>query len=191
MANLPADSLTGHRAYSRIPDRPRHVSETLWRWCRSQDRLDVADLDVLPIERGSEEIGQLVGKVAFRLHSAARLHALEASVHELRQRLSAFEGRISRFGQIPVTVTIETLEPEPFHLKRPIRVLIQPSGEEYVASFLDAGISTSGISQQNVLENLKDLLIDMFLDLNEEPAERLGPIPQRQLAILSSLIVPR
>ncbi len=88
----------------------------------------------------------------------------------------------------PIVVPIVTFEPEPFALREPIWAVVQSLDDAFVATFFDANISTSGDTQEEAIANLKDLLLDIYLDLEEEPEERLGPEPKRQLAVLRSLI---
>jgi len=88
----------------------------------------------------------------------------------------------------PIVVPIVTFAPESLTLREPIWVVVQPVDDAFVATFFDANISTSGDTQEEAIANLKDLLLDVYLDLEEEPEERLGPEPRRQLAVLRSLI---
>ncbi len=88
----------------------------------------------------------------------------------------------------PIVVPIVTFAPEPFTLREPIWVVVQTVDDAFVATFFDANISTSGDTQEEAIANLKDLLLDIYLDLEEEPEERLGPEPKRQLAVLRSVI---
>ena len=88
----------------------------------------------------------------------------------------------------PIIVPIVIFAPEPFRLSDPIWTVVQPIDDSFVATFFDANVSTSGDTQEEAVANLKDLILDIYVDLEEEPEERLGPEPKRQLAVLRSLI---
>ena len=83
---------------------------------------------------------------------------------------------------------IQTFEPEPYELLRPITVSISEDGDGYMATFYDANISTTGDTEQEAFENFKNLILDVFDSLEREPSERLGPEPRRQLAVLRSVL---
>ena len=100
------------------------------------------------------------------------------------------ETAISALRLQPIVVPIGTFAPEPFSLREPIWAVVQPVDDGFVATFFDANISTSGDTQEEAAANLKDLILDIYLDLEKEPAERLGPEPKRQLAVLKSITGP-
>jgi hypothetical protein len=81
-------------------------------------------------------------------------------------------------------VPIETFDPEPFGLRRPVSVVVQPSGDSFVASLFDANINASGETAHYAVANLKDLILALIIRLRKEPKERLGKGPARQLAVL-------
>jgi hypothetical protein len=78
--------------------------------------------------------------------------------------------------------------PEPFKLLREIPVVVQPSGDEYVASFFDANVHASGCTETDAVENLKDVMLGLFAYLEGQPAKRLGPMPAKQRAVLREFI---
>jgi predicted RNase H-like HicB family nuclease len=87
-----------------------------------------------------------------------------------------------------VKVAITSFAPESYSLVRPVEVLIEPVGDSFVASFFDANISTSGDDPQEALDNLKDLILDVYDSLRMESSKRLGPEPKKQLAVLESFL---
>jgi len=98
---------------------------------------------------------------------------------ELSERISRLEGHAP--NELAV---IQTFEPEPYELLRSITVAISEDGDGYMATFYDANISTTGDTEQEAFENLKNLILDVFDSLERERPERLGPEPRRQLAVL-------
>jgi predicted RNase H-like HicB family nuclease len=84
-------------------------------------------------------------------------------------------------------VPIQSLAPEPVELLKPIQTLLQQSGEDYVATFLDANINASGETQEEAITNLKDVIVGSF-DALEASSDKLGPGPSRQLAVLRQFL---
>ena len=85
-------------------------------------------------------------------------------------------------------VPINTFAPEPYELCQPLLFVLQREGEGFIASFFDANIHASGDTQEEAFRNLKSVLLDIFDSLSAEPANRLGPEPRRQLAVLQQFI---
>lgn len=83
-----------------------------------------------------------------------------------------------------ISIPITTLAPEPYELVRDIPAVVQPVGDEFVATFFDANISSSGDSQEEAVANLRSLLLDTFEYLESEPSGALGPEPTRQFGVL-------
>jgi hypothetical protein len=87
-------------------------------------------------------------------------------------------------------VPIQSLEPCPYDIIRPIQAVVQEEDGVFVASFFDANINASGESQLDAVEMLKEMLASTFrLLLAKESA--LGKGPQRQLAVLRQFIQVR
>lgn len=112
--------------------------------------------------------------------AAEQIAALERELRDVKDRLER-EGR-------SIIVPVATFAPEPYELSSPIQAVVQPAGEGYIASFFDANISASGDTQQDAVNNLKDMVLAVFDDLEEEPRERLGVEAARQLAVLRKMI---
>jgi hypothetical protein len=107
---------------------------------------------------------------------AEQLRALEA-------RVIALEAR-----QEPILVPITTLEPEPFELLKEIKVVVEPSDEEYVASFIEANVNASGCTAADSINNLKDVLLGKFDFLDRLPPDKLGPGPAKDIAVLRTFL---
>ena len=87
-----------------------------------------------------------------------------------------------------MTVPITTFAPEPYELRRPLVVLVQPEEEGFTASHFDANLHASGDTEEEAFRNLKSLVLDVFDSLCAEPPEQLGPEPKRQFAVLKEFI---
>src|ERR1700683_3622598 len=90
-----------------------------------------------------------------------------------------------------IVVPIATFAPEPFEILKEIPVVVQPADDEFSATFFDANINTQGCNETEAVENLKELILDIFEHLGAQPAKRLGPGPKRQLAVLQEFIRKR
>ena len=108
------------------------------------------------------------------------LRSLTSQVLELKAFVA--EARRQR------NVFIGSFKPEPYTLKRPIPVNLQPSGDGFIATFFDANISTSGETEEEAFSNLRSLLLDTLDSFASKPADDLGPEPTRQLAVLRHFI---
>jgi predicted RNase H-like HicB family nuclease len=109
---------------------------------------------------------------------------VEERLRNLQERLEGLE--VSRGA---VTLYVATFAPEPYVVRRPIPVVLQQQDENsFLASFMDANISSAGDTQQEAYSNLKELILDVFDSLRALPASRLGPKPARQLAVLREFV---
>jgi predicted RNase H-like HicB family nuclease len=111
----------------------------------------------------------------------SRLQSLERQVEELSVQVAQLGE--SRPSVIPIT----TLAPEPYALVHDIPVVLQSAGDGFTATYFDANLATSGDTPEEALANLKELILDVFEDL-ESDEDRLGPEPARQLAVLRSVM---
>lgn len=120
-----------------------------------------------------------------RLDTDFRLSLLEKVVLELRHVVS--ELTTERTIQVPIV----SLAPEPYTLKHPIIAIVQPDWDQFIATFFDANITAAGDTQNEAIDNLKDVLLSAFRRLSELGEEKLGPGPRKQYAVLKSLILPK
>jgi hypothetical protein len=106
------------------------------------------------------------------------------------ERIAGLEEKLSSAGNLtPFVVPIATFAPDTScKLKKEIPILIRPNGEDYLASFLDANINASGETPAEAVNNLKDMLLSLFVRLRSLPGNSLGPGPARQLAVLNEFI---
>ena len=87
-----------------------------------------------------------------------------------------------------ILVPVETLEPEPYELVRPVLIVVQPDNGSFIATLFDANINASGDTQQDAVANLKDMLVTLFERLEREPRANLGKGPAMQLAVLRRIL---
>ena len=120
--------------------------------------------------------------ISAKVEADLRVSVLEKVVLELRHFVAELASRQT------ITVPVISLAPEPFTLRQPIFVVVQPEGEEFSATFFDANINATGDTQTEAVENLKDVLVSTFRRYTELGEKKLGPGPRKQLAVLKTLI---
>jgi hypothetical protein len=118
-------------------------------------------------------------------------HAAEEHIErvaKLERRVEVLEARVGILGDPQsLIVPVTTLDPEPFELLRDIHIVIRPTEDGYLATLYDANIGITGDTREEAVMNLRELIVDLFDEL-EEDEDRLGPVPRQQLAVLRSLM---
>ncbi len=117
-----------------------------------------------------------------------RLEALEQELQDLSARLNGVEGHYHRALEGAVSVPISTFAPEPFEVIRDFSIVVRPEEESYIATLFDSNISSSGETREEAVANLKDLILMIFQDFENEDDSQLGPAMIRQKHTLLSLI---
>jgi hypothetical protein len=110
-----------------------------------------------------------------------RIDALERQVERLRKLVGEVQ-----HGDF-IVVPVRTLGDEPVELTGEIPVLVQGEDDNFVATYFDAGVSMSGDTQQEAVDNLKAHIVDLFEFLEREE-DKLGPWPRKQLATLRTVL---
>ena len=88
----------------------------------------------------------------------------------------------------PFHVFLSSLGLDGFGVVKLLPVIIRPDGDEYMASFFDANISTGGDTPQEAVSNLQSLIVDFFEDIENTPDEKLAPDMQRQKRVLLEMV---
>lgn len=112
-----------------------------------------------------------------------RVESLEAKIEQVLKRLSELSAARTSF-----MVPIETLAPESYEILRPFTVVVTECEGGFEANLFDAGVFSSGETEEEAIANLKDTLIDTFDRLNELADTQLGPGPLRQKQVLNKYI---
>ncbi len=89
-----------------------------------------------------------------------------------------------------ITVPVTSLTPETLELSKPVFVVVQPDGDEFLATYFDANLNATGDTQTEAVDNLKDILVSTFRRYTELGEQKLGPGPRKQLAVLQSIFRP-
>ena len=84
----------------------------------------------------------------------------------------------------PISIWLSSLGVVGYTVQKPIPVTIRQDGDEFVATFFDANISTGGDTEQEAIANLQSLIADFYDDLAATPDEKLGPSLRRQKLVL-------
>jgi hypothetical protein len=83
---------------------------------------------------------------------------------------------------------VQSLGVEGLRVVQSIPVTVRPDGNEFVASFFDANISTAGETPQEAIDNLQSLIADVY-ELHEAARDDgLGPKMKKQRAVLREFV---
>ena len=88
----------------------------------------------------------------------------------------------------PTLLYLTDLDSASYVLKRPALMNSKESDGEYILSFPDAEILTSGDTADEALSWMKDSIVTIYKTLKSESA--LGPLPKRQLKALENYLGP-
>ena len=85
----------------------------------------------------------------------------------------------------PLTIKLDSLADRTLTI--PISVVLRPvDGDEFLASFEEADIATTGLSATDALDALKSAIVEIYEMFRGEP--QLGPGPKRELTILEKYL---
>ena len=118
--------------------------------------------------------------------------ALRTELVELRASMEELKMEMKRLVESQAFVTfLASLGDPEVKLIRPIPVTIQRDGDEFIASFLDANISSGGDTVPAAVSNLQSLIADIYLLHEEERDGNLGPMMRQQRSVLMDTICHR
>jgi predicted RNase H-like HicB family nuclease len=89
-----------------------------------------------------------------------------------------------------IPISMISLDSEGYSLVQPIAITLQESDGEYVASFPEAEIITSGDTPTEAVKWLKESIVSTF-DLLRAKRGVLGPLPKRQLQALEKYVAKK
>lgn len=89
-----------------------------------------------------------------------------------------------------VPINITSLDKAAYSLVQPIVITLQESDGEYVVSFPEAEIVTSGDTPGEAVKWMKESIVSTF-ELLRAKRVVLGPLPKRQLQALEQYIVKK
>jgi predicted RNase H-like HicB family nuclease len=114
---------------------------------------------------------QLPAIITARFEQALQVRRLEDQVAELAERVNRLEAAQTK----PKEITIQTFAPEPYELLMPIRVALEEDASGmFLASFFDVNIATSGETEQDAFDNIKNLILDVYDSLSNEQRQSPG-----------------
>ena len=135
----------------------------------------------------SEEWLRQVRRLPQEMVHEYRKARLEERIMILEQTLPATLAVIMTENQ-PVCTTILSLGIPEYKVLKSIPVTIRQDGDEFIATFFDANISTGGDTQQEAVTNLQSLIADFYDELAATPREELGSSLQRQKHVLAEFV---
>ena len=132
------------------------------------------------------------------MNASIVFHALQLNltVSELKRQSRELLKRIERLEETAQSIQapINTFAPKPFDILKPIAALVEPvideDGEpcEYIATFVDGALSATGETVEEAVRLLKGRMASQYRFLSNLTPDRLGKMPQRQLAALQSVM---
>jgi len=124
-----------------------------------------------------------LAQLANRINGLEDLHRSDFGL--LHERVKALE---EQSQQRSIATCINSLELKGAKVAIPIPVAIHASGDEYIATFFDANISSGGDTPQEAFHNLCDILVAKITLLASLTPEQLGREPARQLAVIREFV---
>jgi hypothetical protein len=109
-------------------------------------------------------------------------NVIQFAINGLEQRIQRLESLQSRI------IPIDSFAPEPYTVLKPILITVHSVDGGFSAGWFDANIHFSGDNEDDAIMNIKNLILDFFSTFSNEPLEKLGPEPIRQLAVMKEYI---
>lgn len=114
--------------------------------------------------------------------------AMRDEISSVSQQLAELKREILRLQSLRAYVVPLTTLSSEFQLTQPIPVTIEGEDENFTATFAEANISASGETEGDAIANFKDSLVASYQVLEATPANKLGPLPDRQWKVLQNVV---
>jgi len=175
--------VTKHKLYWEFLVPLKNIRWELPNLCREVRKPSI----VSSVEEGGEKkiielLSEVINKVIPEWKEDFRLNVLNKELSALKERCTYIERHSS------ILVPIESFAPEPYKILKPFHVVVRFQDEQYIASFFDANINTSGDTQEEAVSNIKDIIIGTYELLDSLNEEELGPEPKKRITILREFI---
>lgn len=130
-----------------------------------------------------------LGDIVHMLDGLMNRFSLEAAIQDLNLEIINLKSRCENLERSEsFIIPIQTLAPEQYELAKSFNAVVRLNDDQYIASFFDANLSTSGDTPEEAVMNLKDLIVGTYEILSEMADDELGPVPLQQKIVLSNLI---
>jgi hypothetical protein len=125
----------------------------------------------------------------WKLHLREAFTSFSSGIDESikQSRLTILEHRVTQLESVNAAV-IASFAPEPVCLLKSIPVTIRQTGDDFIATFFDARLSSSGDNREDAFDNLKDIIVSTFQIFSSMSSDTMGPLPKRQMAVLSEFM---
>jgi predicted RNase H-like HicB family nuclease len=112
-----------------------------------------------------------------------------APIGLVNKELAIINSRLEKLKQeAPLVIPIQSLAPEPYEVTKPMLAVVRIVDGEYIASFVDANLGSSGETLEEAILNLKDAIAAGFDVLASANDSELGPGPLQQKRTLEEFI---
>lgn len=88
----------------------------------------------------------------------------------------------------PFTTFVNSLGDEELEVRRPIPLTIRRDDDSYIASFVEANISSGGDTLPDAVESAQSLIASFFTDVEKLPDAKLGPKLRHQRQVLMDYV---
>lgn len=103
---------------------------------------------------------------------------------ELALRVTALEGAAAR----PVVWSAVLCEAAGLRLRAPLVVKVEEHKDEVIATYGEVELFASGTTEAEALNNLKEEIRALYLELNETTDDELGELPSRWKRALTCIV---
>lgn len=119
-------------------------------------------------------------------NGSSRAH-LEGLVLQVADRIDALRSGATT----PFTTFLDSLGDAELEVRRPIPLTIRPDDDSYIASFVEANISSGGETLPDAIESVQSLIASFFADVETLPDEKLGPKMRHQRRVVMEYVCRR
>lgn len=111
-----------------------------------------------------------------------------ARVEELVLRVAERVESMQPDATPPFTTFVNSLGDAELEVRRPIPITIRRDDESYIASFIEANLSSGGDTLPDAVESVQSLIASFFADVEKIPDEKLGPKIRHQRQVLMDYV---
>lgn len=132
--------------------------------------------------RANGLLGEFSKKYTAEITNQLRFEVLESEISALKKQVVDLQ--TSRATMLIINTIID----DEVECTRPFAVSLTSSDSECTVTFSDANLSSSGISEAEAVERLKELIVDTFLLLDSLDESVFGPGPLLEYKSLSMIL---
>jgi hypothetical protein len=164
----------------KMPGPPKNTKDVLSHW--KMESAWSAHFGAHPTSLRRRAAAETCREPAIKDLVADLAATIQASLDTTELRNAVYDV-IREIPNAAFTTFISFLGVEGIEVIKPIPITVRPDGDEFVASFFDANISTGAETAQEAISNLQSLIADMFI-IHEDNKDPLGSAMKSQQRVL-------